>query len=139
METVRGSNLYSGTHHVHKIHPNEILCNGLSDYASKNEEEECLRNRFFWWRRDLVVLVTHEKQFGIDIGPVFTAPSGEQTLISVVKSTWESIVRAPENQRKCCIQINKDCCTPLCHLFLMHYKDFVSGAWTYCGCSQCLN
>lgn len=26
----------------------KILHNGLSDYASNYEEEECLRNRFFW-------------------------------------------------------------------------------------------
>lgn len=65
METVRELNLYSGTHLVYKIQPNEILRNGLSDYASKNEEEECLRNRFFQRWRDLVVLVTHEKNLAL--------------------------------------------------------------------------
>lgn len=73
-----------------------------SDYVSKNEEEECLRNRFFWWRSNLVVLLIHENQFGIDIGPVCNALSGEQTQISVVKSTGESTVSVPDNQRKCC-------------------------------------
>lgn len=102
LRKVRGLNLYSRTHLVYKIHPNEIPCNGLSDYVSKNEEEECLRNRFFWWRKDLVVFVIHEKEFGIDIGPVLNAPLEEQTLISVVKSTGESIVRVPDSHRKCC-------------------------------------
>lgn len=102
LRKVRRLNLSSRAHLVYKIHPNEIPSNGPSDYASKNEEEECLRNRFFWWRKDLVVFVIHEKQFGIDIGPVFNAPLEEQTLISAAKSTGESIVRVPDSPRKCC-------------------------------------
>lgn len=48
LRKVRRLNLSSRAYLVYKIYPNEIPCNGPSDYASKNEEEECLRNRFFW-------------------------------------------------------------------------------------------
>lgn len=70
----------------------KILQSGLSDYACNYEGEECPRNRFFCWRRDLVVLVPHEKPFGVDVGPVFNSPSGEQQPTCGVNYIGENIL-----------------------------------------------
>lgn len=121
----RNSTRHPIFHQGHVLYTNygqqRILHNGLSDSACNYEEQECPQNRFFWWRKDLVVIVLHEKQFGIDIQPTCGVNYIGENILSMNLTKQREMLSFKEVVPVVLLSIV---------LFLTYYQQcFISGVW----------